>query len=54
MTALVWLMALAGAQDLAFPTIDAHREFWYPTAYYDNGGVDWNCGSIRYLSLIHI
>ena len=31
-----------------FPTVDEHREFFYPTAYVDHGGRDWNCGRITY------
>lgn len=47
MTAL-WLIGLALGQDYAFPTSPDHRVHWYPTAYKDHAGVDWNCGSIRY------
>lgn len=36
------------AQDLRFPIGDAHIGYAYPTAYKDHGGVDWNCGSLRY------
>ncbi|MFT4624574.1 MAG: hypothetical protein ACI8PZ_003233 [Myxococcota bacterium] len=43
------LAALAHGQDYRFPTADAHYGYWYPTAYYDHGGVtDWACGGITY------
>ena len=34
--------------DLRFPTIEEQRELFYPTAYVDHGGRDWNCGGITY------
>lgn len=43
-----WFLATAAAQQLAFPTTTEHAEFFYPTAYYDHAGVDYDCGSIRY------
>jgi hypothetical protein len=49
MTAALWLMGAARAQDYAFPTsVDDYAEF-YPTAYRDQGGVtDWDCQSLTY------
>ncbi len=49
---LAALLALVGPAQ-AFPSLsapfgDAHYGYYYPTAYYDHGGVDWACGSIRY------
>jgi len=38
----------AAAQQYRFPTTAAHYGDWYPTAYKDAGGQDWNCGSIYY------
>lgn len=40
--------SLAWAQDYRFPTTDAHYGYFYPTAYKDDGGHDWNCGSLYY------
>jgi uncharacterized protein (TIGR03382 family) len=49
MTLLVLaLVGVAGAIPLSAPFSDAHYGYYYPTAYYDHGGVDWACGSIRY------
>ena len=45
---LLLLLGTAGAIPLSAPFSDAHRGYFYPTAYYDHGGVDWACGSIRY------
>jgi MYXO-CTERM domain-containing protein len=45
---LLLLVGAAGAIPLSAPFSDAHRGYFYPTAYYDHGGVDWACGSIRY------
>lgn len=45
---LLSLAASAQTLDYAFATTSAHYGHWYPTAYYDHAGVDWNCGSIRY------
>ncbi|MCA9569300.1 MAG: M23 family metallopeptidase, partial [Myxococcales bacterium] len=43
------LALTAFAQDYAFPTSQAHRQHFYPTAYYDHGGVqDWNCSNDSY------
>jgi hypothetical protein len=36
------------AQEYRFPTTIEHWDHFYPTAYKDHDGVDWNCGSIRY------
>ncbi len=33
---------------LRFPTVDEQRDLFYPTAYVDHAGDDWNCGSITY------
>lgn len=38
----------ARAQDYRFPAGDEHYGYFYPTAYKDNGGADWNCGGIYY------
>ncbi len=45
-----WLLltTLAFAGELRAPFGDADYGYFYPTAYKDHGGVDWNCGSIRY------
>ena len=40
--------AAAWAQSYRFPASDAHYGYFYPTAYVDEGGSDWNCGSIYY------
>lgn len=40
--------AAALAQSYRFPASDAHYGYFYPTAYVDEGGSDWNCGSIYY------
>jgi hypothetical protein len=52
-TLLAGLLALAlagpaAAQDYIFPTTPADYGHWYPTAYKDHGGQDWNCGNIYY------
>jgi MYXO-CTERM domain-containing protein len=36
------------AQDYRFPAADEHYGYFYPTAYMDEGGRDWGCGSIYY------
>ena len=38
----------AQAQDYRFPTSADDYGHWYPTAYKDQGGEDWACGSIYY------
>jgi len=43
----LWALA-AQAQDYRFPAGDEHYGYFYPTAYKDNGGADWNCGGIYY------
>ncbi|MBI4951109.1 MAG: peptidoglycan DD-metalloendopeptidase family protein [Myxococcales bacterium] len=45
---LVGATSTARAQQYRFPGDDADYGFFYPTAYVDHGGVDWNCGDIRY------
>lgn len=45
---LASLTSLAWGQDYAFPTSPDDRVHWYPTAYKDHAGTDWNCGSITY------
>lgn len=42
------LVLSAYGQDYAFPSTAAHYAFWYPTAYRDQGGFDWNCGTKYY------
>jgi hypothetical protein len=42
------IVSLALAQDYAFPTTADDYAAFYPTAYKDHDGVDWNCGDIRY------
>lgn len=43
------LASLALATSFRFPTSDADHAHFYPTAYYDHGGVtDWACGDITY------
>ena len=44
---ILWLGA-ALAQDYRFPVADDDASAMYPTAYKDQGGVDWACGSIYY------
>jgi hypothetical protein len=44
----MWWIVAALAQDYAFPTSPDDRQYYYPTAYKDHGGTDWNCGSITY------
>ncbi|HMV68099.1 MAG TPA: M23 family metallopeptidase, partial [Myxococcota bacterium] len=44
---ILWL-AWAAAQDYRFPSTDAQRELFYPTAYRDEGGVDWACRDLFY------
>lgn len=40
--------AVAAAQDYSFPS-EPDASLFYPTAYYDHGGVvDWNCGNVTY------
>lgn len=42
------LAGVAWSQDYAFPS-ELDASLFYPTAYYDHGGVtDWNCGSVTY------
>jgi murein DD-endopeptidase MepM/ murein hydrolase activator NlpD len=43
----MWL-ALALAQDFRFPTSEEDFEHFYPTAYRDDGGVDWDCQDFFY------
>ena len=38
----------AAAQDYSFPSSADDIGFYYPTAYMDRGGRDWNCGSVYY------
>ena len=45
--ALLWALP-ASAQNYRFPTTAADYASYYPTAYKDEGGQDWNCGSIFY------
>ena len=45
--ALLWALP-ASAQNYRFPTTAADYGSYYPTAYKDAGGQDWNCGSIYY------
>jgi len=46
---LAWLASgPAAAQDYAFPSSPEDYDEYYPTAYRDHAGVDWNCGTIRY------
>ncbi len=42
------ILSVAWSQDYAFPTSADDYAHYYPTAYKDHAGVDWNCGSIRY------
>ncbi len=44
---ILWIR-LAVAQQYAFPTSAADYGTFYPTAYKDHGGADWNCGGITY------
>lgn len=46
--ALILLLSMAQAQDYRFPIGDEHVGYFYPTAYMDEGGADWGCGSIYY------
>jgi murein DD-endopeptidase MepM/ murein hydrolase activator NlpD len=46
--ALIFFIGITVAQDYRFPASDAHYGYFYPTAYKDDGGADWNCGSIYY------
>ncbi len=48
MNLVLLLLSTAWAIPLSAPFSDAHYGYYYPTAYYDHGGVDWACGSIRY------
>lgn len=46
---IAWmLVAAASAQTWSFPTSAVDYGEFYPTAYYDHAGVDWNCGTLRY------
>jgi len=45
---LTLLTSTAHGQDFSFPTSADDYLHWYPTAYYDHSGVDWNCGGITY------
>ena len=45
---LLALATPATAQDYRFPTSADDYAHWYPTAYKDQGGQDWACGSIYY------
>jgi hypothetical protein len=45
---VIALIATALAQQYAFPTSAPDYGTFYPTAYKDQGGVDWNCGGIMY------
>jgi MYXO-CTERM domain-containing protein len=38
----------AQAQDYRMPASTAQWDLFYPTAYKDHSGVDWNCGDLRY------
>ena len=42
------LIGAAAAQSYRFPVADEHYGYFYPTAYIDEGGADWGCGSIFY------
>jgi hypothetical protein len=44
---MLWF-AVAWAQEHAFPSSPDDHDFYYPTAYKDHSGVDWDCGNIRY------
>lgn len=46
--ALLSLPATATAQSYRFPSKVEQWHYFYPTAYKDHSGVDWNCGDIRY------
>ncbi|MFO0555880.1 MAG: M23 family metallopeptidase [Polyangiaceae bacterium] len=46
--ALVAWSGAARSQNYRFPSADEHYGYFYPTAYKDHAGVDWNCGDIRY------
>lgn len=48
MITLLSALALAQTQDYAFPSSPADHAEYYPTAYYDHGGADWDCGGITY------
>lgn len=46
---MVLLAGLALATSFRFPTSDEDYVHFYPTAYYDHGGVtDWACGDLTY------
>ena len=45
---LLALVGAAAASDYAFPSSPDDIGHYYPTAYKDHAGVDWNCGTIRY------
>lgn len=38
----------AHAQQYRFPAKEEQLQLFYPTAYKDHAGVDWNCGDVRY------
>lgn len=38
----------AAAQDYRMPASTAQWDLFYPTAYKDHSGVDWNCDDLRY------
>ena len=42
------LPATAVAQEYRAPCADHHCTYFYPTAYYDHSGQDWNCSSLMY------
>ena len=45
---LLLLLPLAAAQQFSFPTSSEDYAHFYPTAYFDHGGVDWACGGMTY------
>jgi len=45
---LLFLLPIAAAQQLSFPTSPEDYEFFYPTAYFDHSGADWACGNTTY------
>gem|GEM_PF-326014 len=47
---LLLLLPVTDAEAVEYrgPFANAHAQYFYPTAYYDHAGVDWNCGGIRY------
>lgn len=42
------VIAAALSQDYSFATTAEHYGYFYPTAYYDHDGADWNCGDFQY------